>query len=81
MNKTSRVSRVIYDSITHLLRYVVGIGVVEHLNYSVLILTPLFRRKLAIKANKIIITRGTIKAFQSSIDPIPKNPSLKESII
>ena len=34
MNKTSRVSRVIYDFNTHLLRFVVLIGFIEHENYS-----------------------------------------------
>ena len=47
--------------------------------YSVLILTPLPNRALAIKANITIIITGTRNAFQSSTEPTPKKPSLNAS--
>ena len=44
-------------------------------------LTPRFNNVFAKIASIIIIEIGTKKAFQSSTDPIPKKPSLKESIM
>ena len=79
--KVDHTQYAVLKHITSAVIYVVGIGVVEHTNYSVLMLTPLANRALAIKANITIIIIGTRNAFQSSTEPIPKKPSLNASIM